>query len=188
MSKYRPRSILVFLAILHFNFYFPISHKFCFRIPPMTHFNAPLYEILHVDQFRICFNCFSGFVVWITCSYFFIRFISTFSFCTLSSIYLNLSSYSFWENSKLSFRSFMSLLRLSWRWFAYEIFPNINVRMDYPCLWNISWFFSTIDASCSFNILRHFKTVFATNLNVYVIHCSFYFIQDTSAAINDVRI
>ena len=44
-----------------------------------------------------------------------------------------------------------------------------------------------------FNVLhreifrRHFKTVYTTNLSVYVIHYSFYFIQDTSV-INDVRI
>ena len=49
---------------------------------------------------------------------------------------------------KLSFSSFKSLLRLSWRWFVNEW----TVRMQPSCLWNISWFFWTNDTLFSITI------------------------------------
>ena len=126
-----------------------------------------------------------GFVIWITCSASFIRFISP-SF-NLSPIFFNLSSYSFWENFKFSSRSFMSMLRLSRRWLVNELLQDINCKMDCFCLWSISWFLWTIDASRSFSIFSRllscpaslnfwswFQTVFATNLNVYAIRYCFF--------------
>ena len=86
--------------------------------------------ILLGNQFRICFNW-----PWWVCSLnngssSVIRFIFSSSFWTLSTKFLNLLSNLFWENSKLSFRSFISLLRLSRRWFVNELFPDINARID----------------------------------------------------------
>lgn len=122
---------------------FPINHKFCFSNPPKTpktRFHAPIFfQILGYFTWSILvsfsISC-DFFFVWITCSSCFVRFISSFRFCTLLPI-----SYNYHHNHFMkTLGSFSGHTFLCSR-FVNGFFPDINARMDCSSLWNISWSF-----------------------------------------------